>query len=169
MSAKPTRGELLAKMADGSFLDYARSVMDDFCFTIDLHQGEDRIWFGSHTLTVNRNVAFNFFDRDVSKDEGLEPFPVVRAERSETMEVRVRPFPDDPSSDYVVPVFHLEKDAYDRAIASMDRILADYEGIRTIPDVFFADEPVIALVRDRLLKHPPVAAERSADWPSFLQ
>jgi hypothetical protein len=51
----------------------------------------------------------------------------------------------------------------------MEGILTDYEGLRTLPDVYFADEPVVALVRNRLLKHPAVQAERASDWPSFLK
>lgn len=169
MGVRPTRTELEARVRDGSYGAFVRGEMKDFCFTIDRHEGKDRVWFGSHTVSVNRNLAFNFFDRDPRDDKGLEPFPVVRGERSETPDVRVRPYEDDPSSEYVVPMFVVPRADYDACVRSMEEILGEYEGMRTLPDVYFAESPVVALLRDRLLKHPAVQAERASDWPSFLR
>ena len=164
----PTLADLRARAAGKDYLEFVRSAMRDFCFTIDAHAGRDRTWFGSHTLTINRNTAFNFFDRDVSSDEGLEPFPVVRSDRTEAVEVRVRPFPDDPSADFVVTAFHLERRDYGAAVRSMDEILAAAEGLRTIPDVCFEDAFAVRLARELLLPHPAVKAERVSDWPDLL-
>lgn len=166
--APPTLDDLAERAGGPDYVDYVRAAMRDFCFTVDPHTGRDRTWFGSHTLTINRNVAFNFFDRDVSNDEGLEPFPVVRSDRTESLEVRVRPEPDDPSADFVVPVFHLERREYEAAVRSLDAIHAAAAGLRTIPDVCFDGEPVIRLAREKLLVHPAVKAERAADWPDLL-
>ncbi len=166
---RPGPAELQAKIQDGTYVDFVRAAMTDFCFTIDPHIARDRIWFGNYTLTVNRNVAFNFFDRDPRDDSNLEPYPVVRGDRQETLDTRVRPAEDDPSADYVVPVFFLPKRAWTEAVVSMEGIVAAYPGFRTLPDTWFADEPIIVLVRDRLLKHPAVKAERAADWPELLR
>ena len=165
----PTLDELAARAGDRDYVDFVRAAMRDFCFTISPHDGRERTWFGSHTLTLNRNVAFNFFDRDVSSDEGIEPFPVIRSDRTETVEVRVRPEPDDPSADYVVPVFHLVRGDYDAVVRSLEEIDARAAGLRTIPDVCFDGEPAIKCVREKLWIHPAVKAERAADWPSFLK
>jgi len=164
----PRLDELRSRSGRPDYTEFVRSAMRDFCFTINPHQGQDRVWFGSFTVTINRNVAFNFFERDVSGDDALEPFPVVRADRSETVEVRVRPHPDDPSADYVVPMFQLEKKEYDGAIRSMEEILGQAGDLRTIPDVCFEEAPLLILLRRRLMVHPAVKAERAADWPSFL-
>jgi hypothetical protein len=169
MATPPTIEELHARAAGREYIDFVRSAMRDFCFTIDPHTGRDRTWFGSHTITINRNVAFNFFDRDVSSDENLEPFPVIRSDRTESMETRIRPEPDDPSADYVVHVFHLVRGDYDAALRSMDDILERAGGLRTIPDLCFENEFAIRLVREHLLPHPAVKAERAADWPAFLK
>jgi hypothetical protein len=164
----PTLDDLAERAGSKDYVDFVKSAMRDFCFSISAHEGRDRTWFGSHTLTINRNVAFNFFDRDVTNDEGLEPYPVVRSDRTETVEVRVRPEPDDPSADFVVPVFLLEKSEYDAAIRSLQEIDARLAGLRTVPDVCFDDAPVIKLAREKLLVHPAVKAERAADWPDLL-
>src|SRR5688572_3582202 len=164
----PSLDDLAARAGSKDYVEFVKAAMRDFCFSISAHAGRDRTWFGSHTLTINRNVAFNFFDRDVTADEGLEPFPVVRSERTETVEVRVRPEPDDPSADYVVPVFQVEKADYDAAVRSMEEIDARLAGLRTVPDVCFDDAPVILLARQKLLVHPAVKAERGADWPNLL-
>ena len=165
----PTLDDLAARAAAPGFVDFVRAAMRDFCFTVDPHDGRERTWFGSHTLTINRNVAFNFFDRDVTNDEGLEPYPVVRSDRTETVELRVRPEPDDPSADFVVPVFHLDRREFEAAVRSLDAIIAAAPGLRTIPDVCFDGEPAIRLAREKLLVHPAVKAERAADWPDFLR
>jgi len=167
-SAPPTIEELHARFAGKDYIEFVRSAMREFCFTIDPHIGRDRTWFGSHTITINRNVAFNFFDRDVSSDESLEPFPVVRSDRTETVETKIRPEPDDPTADYVVQVFHLGRGDYGAALRSMNDILDRAGGLRTIPDVCFENEFVIRLVREHLLPHPAVKAERAADWPDLL-
>src|SRR5688572_25761215 len=164
----PSLDDLAARAGSKDYVEFVKSAMRDFCFSISAHAGRDRTWFGSHTLTINRNIAFNFFDRDVTADEGLEPFPVVRSERTETVEVRVRPEPDDPSADYVVPVFHLERKEFDSILQSLGGIDARLAGLRTVPDVCFEDEPAIKLVREKLLAHPAVKAERKADWPDLL-
>jgi len=164
----PRLDELRARAGRPDYPDFVRSAMRDFCFTINAHHGQDRVWFGSFTVTINRNVAFNFFERDVSGDDALETFPVVRADRSETIEVRVRPHPDDPTADYVVTLFQLEKKEYDRAIRSMEEILGQVGDLRTIPDICFEEAPLLVLLRERLMPHPAVKAERAADWPSFL-
>jgi hypothetical protein len=164
----PTLDDLARLAGSKDYTEFVKSAMRDFCFSISAHAGRDRTWFGSHTLTLNRNLAFNFFDRDVSLDEGLEPFPVVRSDRTETVEIRVRPEPDDPSADFVVPVFHIERRDYDQAVRSLEDIEARLAGLRTVPDVCFDGEPVIRLVREKLLSHPAVKAERAADWPDLL-
>jgi hypothetical protein len=165
--APPTLDELAAKAGSKEYVDFVKAAMRDFCFTINEHGGRDRLWFGTHTVTVNRNVAFNFFDRDVSNDEGLEPYPVVRSERTETVEVTVRPEPDDPSADYVVPVFHLERKEWTEVLRSIQDIHARLAGLRTVPDVCFEGEPLIRFLREKL-DHPAVKAERAADWPDLL-
>ena len=167
--AVPTLDELAARMGDRDYVDFVKAAMRDFCFTVNPHEGRDRTWFGTHTLTINRNVAFNFFDRDVSNDEGLEPFPVVRSDRTETVEVTVRPEPDDPSADYPVAVFHVVRGDYDTIVRSLRAIDERAAGLRTIPDVCFEDEPAIQFVRQKLLPHPAVKAERAADWPELLR
>jgi len=164
----PTLEELAAHARSRHYIDFVKAAMRDFCFSISSHTGRDRTWFGSHTVTINRNIAFNFFDRDVSNDEGLEPYPVVRSDRTETVEVKISPEPDDPSADYVVAVFHLERREYDAVVRSLDAIEVRLEGLRTVPDVCFEDEPAIKLIREKLLNHPAVKAERSADWPDLL-
>ncbi len=168
MAPPPSLEDLAARAGTNDYLDFVKAAMRDFCFSISAHAGRDRTWFGSHTVTINRNVAFNFFDRDVSSDEAIEPFPVVRWERTETVDIRVRPEPDDPSADYVVPVFHLERKEYDAAVRSLEEIDARLAGLRTVPDVCFDDEPAIRLIREKLLVHPAVKAERKADWPELL-
>jgi hypothetical protein len=162
-----TLPELHAHREDGTYLDFVKSVMKDFCFTIDRHHAKERVWFGSHTITINRNIAFNFFDRDVTADEALEPCPVMRGERLLIQEVRVNPEPDDPSAAYTVVCFTLDAKAYDGAVRSMDEILAEVGDLRTIPDVCFDDAPVIRLVR-QLLDHPRLRKDREADWPDLL-
>jgi hypothetical protein len=92
----------------------------------------------------------------------------VRSERNETVELRVRPEPDDPSADYVVPAFHLERKDFDAAVRSLYEINAQLGGLRTVPDVCFEDAPAIKLLREKLLTHPAVKAERAADWPDLL-
>jgi hypothetical protein len=169
MEPAPSLKELRARSERKDYAEFVRGAMRDFCFTINAHTGQDQVWFGTFTVTINRNVAFNFFERDVSGDDALEPFPVVRGERTEAVEVRVRPHPDDPSADYVVPVFRLEKREYDQVMRSMGEILRQVGDLRTIPDVCFEDEPLIALICGKLLTHPAVKAERAADWPSFLK
>ena len=164
----PTLDELADRAGSKDYVDFVRAAMRDFCFSISTHEGRDRTWFGSHTVTINRNVGFNFFDRDVSNDEGLEPYPVVRSERTETVDVRIRPEPDDPSADYVVPVFQLERKEYDDAVRSIEDIDGRLAGLRTVPDVCFEGEPLIRLLREKLLTHPAVKAERAADWPDLL-
>ena len=168
-SPPPTIEELRARFAGKDYIDFVRAAMREFCFTIDRHIGRDRTWFGSHTITINRNVAFNFFDRDVTSDENLEPFPVIRSDRTESMETKIRPEPDDPSADYVVHVFHLVRDDYNSALRSMNDILDRVGELRTIPDVCFENEFAIRLVRDHLLPHPAVKAERASDWPDLLR
>lgn len=164
----PTIDDLAGLAGTKEYLDFVKAAMRDFCFSISAHEGRERTWFGSHTLTINRNVAFNFFDRELGNDEGIEPYPVVRSDRTETVEVRVRPEPDDPSADYVVPVFHLERKEYDAAVRSLEEIDARLAGLRTVPDVCFYEEPAIRLAREKLLVHPAVKAERAADWPDLL-
>ena len=164
----PTLDELAARTGSRDYVDYVKSAMRDFCFTVNPHVGRERTWFGIYTLTINRNVAFNFFDRDIAGDEAIEPFPVVRSERTETVEIRVRSEPDDPSADHDVTVFNLERKEFDQAIRSLHDIGERTAGLRTIPDVCFDDEPAIRLVREKLLKHPAVKAERAADWPDLL-
>lgn len=164
----PTLDELARRAGSKDYDAFVKAAMRDFCFSISAHTGRDRTWFGSHTLTINRNVAFNFFDRDIAGDEGIEPFPVVRSDRTETVDVRVRPEPDDPSADTVVPVFRLERREYDEAVRSLEDIDGRLAGLRTIPDVCFEDEPAIRLARQKLLAHPAVKAERKADWPDLL-
>lgn len=164
----PTLDELRDRAGSKDYVDFVKSAMRDFCFSISPHEGRERTWFGVCTVTVNRNVAFNFFDRDITDDDAIEPFPVVRSDRNETVEVRVRPEPDDPSADYVVPVFHLERKDFDAAVRSLGGIDAQLGGLRTVPDVCFDDEPGIKLLREKLLPHPAVKAERKADWPDLL-
>jgi hypothetical protein len=168
MTPAPTLDELAARAGSKDYTDFVKAAMRDFCFSISLHTGRERTWFGVYTLTINRNVAFNFFDRDISGDEQIERFPVVRSERTETVEIRVRPEPDDPSADYVVPVFNLERKEFDEAIRSLHDIDERLAGLRTIPDVCFDDEPLIKLAREKLLRHPAVIADRAADWPDLL-
>lgn len=168
MATPPTLDELAAKANEKDYVDFVKSAMRDFCFSINLHAGPQRTWFGVYTLTINRNVAFNFFDRDIAGDDAIERFPVVRGERTETVEIRVRPEPDDPSADYDVPVFNLERKEFDTAIRSLHDIHERLAGLRTVPDVCFDDEPVIQLVREKLLVHPSVKADRAADWPDLL-
>lgn len=167
-ASPPTLDDLAARAGSKDYLDFVKAAMRDFCFSISPHDGRERTWFGVFTLTINRNVAFNFFDRDISGDEAVEPFPVVRSDRTETVELRVRPEPDDPSADYVVPVFNLERPEFDAAVRSLEEIDARLAGLRTVPDVCFDDEPAIRLVRDKLLIHPAVKAVRAADWPDLL-
>ena len=45
---------------------------------------------------------------------------------------------DDP---YEVVAFYIERSAYDAAIKSLDAIADEYEGLRTLPDSYFADAP----------------------------
>ena len=165
----PTLDELAERAGSKDYVDFVKAAMRDFCFSISLHEARERTWFGVYTLTINRNIAFNFFDRDISGDEAIERFPVVRSERTETVEIRVRPEPDDASADYVVPVFNLERKEFDAAIRSLHDIDELLAGLRTIPDVCFDNEPAIKLVREKLLPHPAVKAERAADWPAFLK
>ena len=166
--ATPTLDELAERTGTKDYVDFVKSAMRDFCFSISLHEGRERTWFGVYTLTINRNIAFNFFDRDISGDDAIERFPVVRSERTETVEIRVRPEPDDPSADYVVPVFNLERKEFDAAIRSLHDINELLGGLRTVPDVCFDDEPVIQLVRQKLLVHPAVKEDQAADWPDLL-
>lgn len=164
---RPTRAELLQHWDEGSYLDFVKSAMKDFCFTVDRHTGKERVWFGSHTVTLNRNVAFNFFDHDVRDDDGLESFPVIRSDAPQTPTFKVLADPDDPTSAYNVTAFYIERSAYDAAIASLDEISKEYDGLRMLPDVCAEDSPAIALIRDRFLVHPAVQAERKDDWPSL--
>src|SRR5688572_18637738 len=168
MTPPPTLDELAGRAGTKDYVDFVKAAMRDFCFSISPHSGRDRLWFGSHTLTINRNIAFNFFDRELAGDEAIEPFPVVRSDRTETVDVTVQPEPDDSSADYVVPVFRLDRKEYDAAVRSLDDIDARLAGLRTVPDVCFFDEPAIKLVRFKLLVHPAVKAERKADWPDLL-
>ncbi len=164
---RPSRAELKAKVEDGSYLDFVKSQMTDFCFTINYHDGKDRAWFGSHTLTINRNIAFNFFDRDVAEDEGLEPHPVILAEATRTVEIRVAAAADDPTSAYTVVAFYLDRRTYEEVLRSMQSILEEYEGLRTLPDSYFAGTSVVKLAQS-LLAHARVKADRAADWPDLL-
>ena len=168
MAPAPTLDELATLTGTKEYDPFVKAAMRDFCFSISLHAGRERTWFGVYTLTINRNVAFNFFDRDISGDDAIERFPVVRSERTETVDIRVRPEPDDPSADYDVPVFNLERKEFDAAIRSLHDIDERLAGLRTIPDVCFDNEPVIQLARQKLLVHPTVKAERAADWPDLL-
>lgn len=163
-----TAAQLDEKRRDGTYEDYVRSVMTDFCLTIDRHTGRERTWFGAYTLTVNRNVAFCFFDRDVEGDPGLEPYPVVAGESSRDIELRVQPEATDPSSAYRVPAFVLGPGDFEAAVESMERILAEYPGLRTLPDSYFPEEPIVRLLHERLLRHPSVVQDREGDWPPLL-
>ncbi len=165
--ARPTRSELEAKRSDGTYLDFVKSQMADFCFTVDRHEGKEKVWFGSHTLSINRNIAFNFYSSDIRDDDGIEPYPVIRADAARIVDIRVSPDDDDPSAAYTVTAFYIDRHEYDDAIKSMDDVLEEYGDLRTLPDVWFPDAAVVRLVQ-RLLQHPRVKADREADWPQLL-
>lgn len=169
MATRPPAAQLLKMVEDGTYQQHVRSAMEDFCFTIDVHEGRDRAWFGSYTVAINRNIAFSFFDRDVTDDPGLEPYPVVQGERTEAREIRVRHEPEDPSTETVVVAFYLAPSEYRAAVDSIQAIKAEYRDLRTIPDVYFADSPLIRLLKTHLLVHPRVQADRAADWPDLLR
>jgi len=158
---RPTREKLLELAAGGSLEERVRAAMKDFCFTLTIHEGKQRTWFGDCTVTVNRNVAFNFFTADVREDPGLEPYPVIRSERTETVNVR--------ASDGTVPAFYLAAPEWRSAVESILRLAAGYADIRLLPDAWFEDEPIVRLLRQRLLIHPAVRSERGADWPPLLR
>jgi hypothetical protein len=166
---RPTADELLALAEEGTLEERARADMKAFCFRVERREGRDKIWFGEWTVTVNRNSAFNFFTTDVRDDPGLEPFPVIRAERTEVRDVRVRPDPDDPSVDYVVPAFFLAAPDYRAAVESMGRINDGYGEVRLLADAWFADEYIVKLLSERLMGHPAVQADRASDWPPLLR
>jgi len=159
---RPTRDELEARVRDGTYEKHARAAMKDFCFTVTKHEGKQRTWFGEYTVTLNRNVAFNFFPRDMRDDPDAEPYAVVRGERTETLEMRVR------SQDAPVPVFMLSPDDYGTAVDSIERIKEEIGDLRLLPDAYFADTDIVRLLV-RLAGHPSVRAERGADWPPLLQ
>lgn len=165
---RPSADELRRRMDDGTYEESARAAMKDFCFRVDHRQGRDKTWFGEWSVVVNRNVAFNFFPSDVRDDPGLEPYPVIRSERTEWRDVRVRPDPEDPASEYVVPVRLLAAPEYRAAVESMARIHDEYRDVRLLADAWFDEEHIVLLVRN-LLTHPPVKADREADWPSLLR
>ncbi|MBI2932311.1 MAG: hypothetical protein HYY16_11725 [Planctomycetes bacterium] len=169
MTQRPTRQELEALLKEGAYEEHVRAAMKDFCFTITRHEGKHRVWFGDASVTINRNVTFNFFTTDVREDPGLEPYPVVRGERTETVEIRVRLVADDPSAEYVVPVFYLSPQEFRAALDSMEHIKADYGDLRILPDAYFEDTEIVQLLAQRLLQHPKVKEERAADWPSLLK
>jgi hypothetical protein len=158
---RPTREELTRLAEDGSLEERARAEMKSFCFTLTAHSGKQRVWFGDCSVTINRNSAFNFFPGEVQIDAGLEPFPVIRADRHETRDLR--------TPETVVAAFYLPAAEWRAAVESIARILDAYPDVRLFPDAWFEDEPIVALLRDRLLKHPAVIAERDADWPPLLR
>ncbi len=158
---RPTREKLLELADDGSLEEQVRAAMKDFCFTITIHVGKQRTWFGDCTVTINRNTAFNFFTADVREDPGLEPYPVIRGERTETVNLR--------GPEGVVPAFYLAAPEWRAAVESVQRLAADYADVRLLPDAWFEDEPVVRLLRQRLLTHPAVQGERGADWPPLLR
>ena len=164
---RPSRAELEAKVKDGTYVEFVKSQMQDFCFTINRHTGKERTWFGSHSLTINRNISFSFFDRDVAEDAGLEPHPVIRADATRTVEIRMAAAEDDPSSAYTVVAFYMERRVFDEALLAMESILEEYGGLRTLPDRYFEDSPIVNLAQV-LLAHARVKADRAADWPDLL-
>lgn len=166
---RPTRDELERLVEEGVYQDRMRSAMRDFCFTIARHDAKQRLWFGNYSVTINRNVTFSFFSRDVRDDPGLEPFPVIRGEHTEVLPIRVRPDPTDPSDDTLVHLFLLAPDIWRTTLHSIERITNDYAALRILPDVYFEDEPLVQLLTERLLTHPAVIADRVADWPSLLK
>lgn len=168
MVTKLSRHELEKKLDDGTYLDFVRSVMKDFCLTVDRHAGKDRTWFGDYTVTINRNVAFSFFAQDATADPGLEPYPVIRGDRTETRTVRVRSEPDDPSSEMQFPAFFLGPADWRAVVESLEQIKNDYGDLRTLPDAYFEDTALIRALR-AFLEHPQVQADRKADWPSLLR
>jgi len=162
-----SKQDLLSHRDDGTYVEFVKSVMKDFCFTIDRHTVRDRAWFGSHTITINRNIAFNFFDHDVTDDEALEPCPVIRGDAPRITEVRINPEPGDPTAAFTVVCFTLDPRTWDGAIRSMEEILAEVDELRTIPDVCFPDAPAVRLVQ-QFLDHPRLRSDREADWPDLL-
>jgi hypothetical protein len=163
-----SRQELEKKRADGTYLEYVTSVMKDYCLTVQRHEGRQRAWFGTYTVTINRNVAFNFFEHDVAADTGLEPFPVIRSDASRAVSIKVNPHPDDPSAAYSVVAFYTEAKVYGEAVLAMEAILEEYGDLRTLPDAYFEGSALRKLLDERLLRHPAVEAERAGDWPSLF-
>ncbi len=144
-----------------------RAAMKDFCFTVNRYEGKERLWFGDYSVSINRNIAFNFFPHNVRDDESVDPYPVIRGDRTETPLVHVSPVPDDPSADFTIPFFYLAAQDYRALVETMEAIRTEYVDLRLLPDTYF-EETILVRTIQKWLAHPTVKAERGADWPSLL-
>ncbi|MEZ6183595.1 MAG: hypothetical protein R3F62_01125 [Planctomycetota bacterium] len=141
-------------------------VRQAFLFGVEDHRQEEERWGGELRITVNRNLTVHFapgFDPNMPDREALPQFVVMPdAARAGTSEDTTTTLDDGDS--FAGVVYFLDPDDYEVYVEELAEIQAEYPDFDLIPDTYFLDREVLGYLRDVVLKHATVVAEREYDF-----
>jgi hypothetical protein len=147
---------------------YLQEVERDFVFGVEDHREEDDEWGGEFRVLVNRNIELHLVPRFNAAMERADELPqyvvMPDSELAGTEDERVIVFDEQDGETVKGVTFYVEPDTYDRLLDELSEIVAKYDDFDVIPDTYFLDTELVALLNNRILEHETVKAERAYDF-----
>jgi len=146
---------------------YIRNVEREFVFGVEDHREEKDEWGGEFRVLVNRNVELHLvprFNAAMEKEDELPQFALMPDSGLAGTEEERQIIIDEDGETVTGVTFYVETDAYDRLVDELAEIVGQYDDFDVIPDTYFLDTELVALLTRRILEHASVKAERTYDF-----
>ena len=141
-------------------------IRQAFVFGVEDHRDEAERWGGEFRVSINRNLTVHFapaFTPEMPDAASLPQFVVFPdAERAGTAEETTTTLEDGDS--FAGVIYYLDPDDYAIYAEELSEICAEFPEFDLVPDTYFLEREVIGYLRDVVLKHATVVAEREYDF-----
>ncbi|MCA8922777.1 MAG: hypothetical protein KDD82_13265 [Planctomycetes bacterium] len=141
-------------------------VRQAFLFGVEDHREEPERWGGEFRVSVNRNLNVHFargFTADMPDHDSLPQFVVMADEERAGTSQDTSTTLDDGDS-FAGVIYYLDPDDFEIYAEELSEVCAEYPDFDLVPDTYFLDREVLGYLRDVVLKHATVVAEREYDF-----
>ncbi len=157
----------LRRDAPAQLFRHLDELRRSFLFGVEDHRDDEapEAWGGAVRVTLNRNVVLHFvrgLGPGMPTEDDLPQFAVLpdedRADSAVERELEVE------GETFKGVTFYVDPNEWDQLVGHAIAAHERYEDWEAIPDVWFADGPLVPFVTSVVFEHPVVRAEREYDF-----